>query len=406
MKSYTKHYWSAAKKILTTPEFVIFIVTFFLHAVVAVFLNMSSLSVAYGADSLSYHDWGTQIAGLLRSGQYHFDDVYPYHWYPLFVGVVYAIFGASALIGSFINGFLAAIAALFFFKILRGRGVSVRIAAWTSVIALNLYASFMFHSSLLLKESWVVVLMLVIFYLSQRMAQGKGNRGILFVGILALFIALYDLRFFIGGAVIVGVLVEWFLGASLSVRRRLIYGIPMVIVVVIAGCLLFKSELGKTMDATTFVSPETVYETRTAYARDGGSNTNIAIFKKVEDTTSSKYVLYIPGLILSSANTLLGPFPWQLPLQKYVLQIPDLVFIYAVVTIVILGLFIYRRPLRGVVPYIVTSGLVLGVIIIANDNLGAIVRQRIPAFIVLGLSAIIWAAPWLETKFFKLQSRS
>ncbi|MDB4984643.1 MAG: hypothetical protein JWM20_822 [Patescibacteria group bacterium] len=408
MKSFIKNSWNPIARFFKSPEGIVFSAVLVAHCIAIIFLNNNPIQLTFAGDQLTYHRYGTIMADMIRHGNFAFRSVYASHWYPVFVGGIYAIFGPSMLIGSLANALLASIAAVLFLKILKGFGVSNKVSVVGSLAVFILYPSFLFHTSILLKEAWLVLLTLGILYASQKLVRGEGNRFLVFSGAFVLFLGLYDLRFFIGIAAMVALLADWFFNARASVKKRFAYGIPMLIIIVASTLLLLKWDVGENNTINNYVSPESVYTTRAVYGRNGGSTVQSPIFTQtfqnvpaeVQGTPEGKpaeakgskmpsYSLSIRGTAAAFANAILGPFPGQLPRIKYLTELPDVLFIYAVI-IGALALFLTRswKAFRTMVPVIICAGVVFATIAIGSDNLGAIVRQRITAVVVCSIIAL------------------
>jgi hypothetical protein len=250
----------------------------------------------------------------------------------------------------------------------------------------------MYNSSLLLKETWIVFLILSIFYLAIKIFNKEKFNWWLFLIILFLCLALRNLRFFIGFAMIIGFLVGWFLNSKIILRKRIIYGVIMIIIFIFSTFLLTGGGIGKSASFMEYINPEFVYNLRGNYFKNGSTTTNINVVEQKTniisdstDNTSTQYNFSVNGIIKSSATIIFGPFPWQLPLKKYIIAFPDLIMMYCILFFGLVG--ILKMKLKSSILYIIPVIIIFAGLIAGVDNLGALLRYRIPAIITLSLFA-------------------
>ena len=413
----------------------IFLITLAVHMVFAAafsFVKIPMLSLT-GDDAL-YHVAAAQIATELHAGTYHLGDGYAFHWYPLFVGSMYFLFGSSIVVGLIANGVLAGFAAILFFLILREYDTPRKFAFWSSLIVMNGYASYVYHTSLLLKEAWIVSLLLFIVYAGLRMAR-LGTYSFLrqaawFMGVVAAFILLRNLRFFIGFAAMTGFFLQWFFLASSSIKKRIAWGIVMVAVVMGVAFSLADNEnspehLFKSVTILTYANFGYAEQSR-IYSGQANTATHVNVFSKVPDVPTHRadgstvppspvvitggetkaagtFTLSPRGLFVAGFNTAFGPFPWQLSFKKYMLVSPDTVFVYITAILFLLGaLLLWRKRLfRRLLPLVVTVAIILGGVAVGTDNLGALIRQRVPGVILLAVAAIVFLYALIQKKMSK-----
>ncbi len=409
MKNFYNIFFKKIKNFFSKKEVRIFFITLGLHILAVIFFALVQFGfLSNVGDHLFYFDSGKQISDLIRHGSYHWGDVYPHHWYPLFLGIVFTIFGKSIIFGTLINAFLASVSAVLFYRILRESSVSEKIAYYGSLIVLSGYASYMYHSSMLLKEAWIVALLLGIAYASIRLASGKGNRIILFGVILIMFILLRSLRFFIGFAAIIGVLTNWFVNAAMPFTQKCFRGLAMILCVTAIGIVLRGDKVIGSMTTLDALHFDFIQKTRHEFFTGGSTTTNIQIIKKIdtqpnlsqsenekpglsqsEDEKTATYKFSVSGFAMSFANSVFGPFPWQLSIGKYIPLLSDIIFIYLLMISSILGIvYMKRKQLRTIAPWLISAGIIILAVSIGTDNLGAVVRQRMPGFIIIGLIAV------------------
>ncbi len=380
----------------------IFFITFGIHLIAVIFFSLVSLDLlASTSDHIFYFESGRHIAELFKQGAYHFGDVYPHHWFPLFLGVVFYILTPSMVLGSIMNALITGLSAVLFYHILREYNVTQKISFWSSIIIMNGYMTFMFHSSILLKEAWIVTLLLGVLYVGIRLINGTMHRVYASGLLLLLFILLRNLRFLVGFGAIVGILIGWFLLAQVPLRKKIVGGVALVVCVLGISFSLHGKMIIGSQTVFDLMHIEKLQKTRQSYTNAGGSDTtatDVVIFKpKVESSEggtsesmnrSGGYTFSVSGYIRSVVSSVIGPFPWQLTAKKYLALLPDTLFIYILLGVSLWG--IVRIPWRSfkiIIPWIVTAGIIYGAIALGTDNMGAIVRQRTPAVMVIGLIA-------------------
>jgi len=304
----------------------------------------------------------------------------------LFVGIIYTIFSKSMILGASINALLISFSSVLLFNVISffNNKVNHKVIFWIVICVMNGYASLMFHSSLLLKESWIVFLMLSILYLSIKMINKEKFNWFYFLSILILFLLLKNLRFFIGDAVIGSFFLGWFLNNKFSIYKKIYYGFFMIFIVFFTIFAISKYNIKNIFDAPSIikiVQPQFISDSRSQYFAGGLTTTNIDVVKK--DLISNEYEFSLLGIIRSSFIIVLGPFPWQLSIEKYFLIIPDLFIWYLVLVIAIIGLL--KIKLKSSIIYLLPISIMFASLIFGVDNLGALIRYRIPVLIFMSI---------------------
>lgn len=372
---------------LNNKQWSLFIITFLLHEIFVLLLNTGVITIATSiSDNLSYFNYASQISSFLHLGTYTFGAVYASHWYPLFVGCLYFLFGSSVIIGASFNAILIACSAVLFYNLVISfnKNIDKNIAFWVSFFVMNGYASLMYHSSLLLKEAFIIFLILAIFnFIGKIIDEDKFNWLYFFV-ILFLLILLINLRFFIGYALLISFFVGWFLNNKFTFFQKLIYGFLMVFIIFMANFFIEENNIGKIFKSPNIiqiVGLKSISNSRVDYFIGGATTTNIDIFKK--DINSNKYKVRVNGAIESFTNIFLGPFPWQLTIKKYLLVIPDVIFCYGVLILSIIG--ILKSKIKSSLPYLISILIIIMSLVLGVDNLGASMRYKIPVIVLLSI---------------------
>ena len=371
------------KSFFLKSEVRIFLITLFIHGCAVLMFNFVHIGILNTTgDNTLYKSLAEQISQLMHAGTYHLGDVYKYHWYPLFVGIIFYITGPSMLIGSFGNALIAVGTAVVLYKLFKEYSVSEKISFWGALIITNVYASFLYHSSILLKESWIVFLLVVVIYLSRRISQGKGNR-IALVSIMAVaWILLRNLRFFIGFSAIALFFTEWFLNANNSLKKKIGYGILMLILANIITHFLSGDGLLRAPSIISLFNRGYISQIRDA-SELAFSASHIRIF----DMTG--HILW--GQVIKAFGVaMFGPFPGQLSTSRYMITLVDTLFVYGATGIVIWGILKDKLvSWKKYFPIIIAITILVISITIGTDNIGANIRQRISPVILISMLAVI-----------------
>src|SRR5689334_12879072 len=104
-----KNFWDKCKKWIYSSEGLLFLGTLVFHIFIIVLFQKGLVPVPGDfADQTTYHEHAKNIAQLLRTGSYTWGAVYPHHWYPLFLGLIYLVTGPYMIWGMIANAVLIA----------------------------------------------------------------------------------------------------------------------------------------------------------------------------------------------------------------------------------------------------------------------------------------------------------
>lgn len=414
-----KNCWDKFKKIISCSDELLFFGTLLFHIVIIILFQTGTIPIPGDfADQTTYHEHATAIARLIRSGSYTFGAVYPHHWYPLFLGVVYSFVGSHMVWGMVVNAFVIACSAILVFKIALQLGARSVVAWWTAAIVTNGYASLVYTSSLLLKEAWIVLLVLIMTYTAIRMVRLRTFSVSLFLAIITTFVALRSLRFFVALGIIAGFFAVWFICSRLVLRKRIIAGISMFICITGVSYWLTGEQFLQTVSLFDYLHPKAVHELREDYYKGGSTTTNIGVVQVatvpissqqttviepsgssniVESETAevvTQYRFSAQGLFVSAVTMVAGPFPWQLSLQKYIVALPDLIVWY--LALALASIAVVSRFSKEMLVIIIPVVIMVGGLIVGVDNIGALLRYRIPVVVLLAILAPIGVEPILD----------
>jgi hypothetical protein len=342
--------------------------------VVAHALNFDELASL--SDPATYHRYAIILASRFSEGVFVVHDIYEWHWYPIALGVWYAISTPSMVAGKILSVLLSAISSFLLYRLMRALGGTPRASFWCALIAVNVYPAFLLFGSTLVKEVFLVPLVLAALLACVRIL--KQFEPVLFFVFAALLTLIITLRFMVGEVLLVAFLISWLFAAPFPLRTRLVSGSIFVFLFGAQILALGFGLLGMGL-ASDIGRPEYIEEYRIiAYAREKtvstGSTTNIGIFEEG--------VFRATGFLYSLATVTLGPFIWQAKkITHGVAIIEGILWIGVLVPIV--ASFFGRFPSRSALPVILFSGGWLLVVALGSDNIGATMRYRMPAFLAL-----------------------
>lgn len=387
-----KFYFNKINDFLSSYVGKLFFLTLVFHIIFIILINYGIINIpSSNSDYINYHNNAIKIADLLRSGNYTFGAVYGTHWYPFFIGIIYIIFIPSILIGTITNAILISFSSVILFKIICfvNKDISKKNVFWISFLTMNASASLMYNSSLLLKDTAIIFLLLSGVYVGLIIFINNKINWFKFGLFLLIFSLLFYLRFFIAYAVLIGFFSYWFTNNNFSWQKRIIKGLIMIvfsglIVFLINNISISDSFRVKTIgnfSLIQIIKPEFIKGIRSSYFQGGSSTTNIQVVE--ENVSNGEYNFSLSAIVKSFFNTMFGPFPWQFSLKKYIFIFPDVIVWLVAFFLAIIG--ILKAKLRMTLFFIVSVGVIIAGLVMGSDNLGALLRYRLPAFVVLAV---------------------
>ncbi len=173
-----------------------------------------------GADFDLYDKIATEIAHRFSHGNFSLNGLYTEHFYPVLIGVLYMVTMPSRLIGQFFTAWLAALSITLIYVIVLEIGGTKKTAFLASILV-SIYPSYLFFGSVLLKDTLVIPLVLAGIWLTLKMA--RHFSWITFVLFFMVLTPLINLRFYIGYALMAGLICSWPLLAAMNVKKKMIY---------------------------------------------------------------------------------------------------------------------------------------------------------------------------------------
>ena len=434
---------------------VLFIVVLLLHAAAASFIYFTDFQPFSGGqgDYESYNQVAEHISYRFADGNFDVSQNIRRvsHFYPVVVASVYALLFPSMIIGQFFNVWLASLTILFLYFIIRELGGSARSGFIIGLIG-SIYPSFLFYSSLLLKDVVVVLFVLLGLYLVLRMLRHFTWQVVSLLFLVS--VVLTNFRFYVGIIFLGTFFVSWFLFSSLEWRKRIVYAAIMIplfgfIPQVAAGMgyfglkafveygnedqiAFYKEEvyspesvaqnkdiaLSQTNNDGEVFFPEPVEQSKDialpqANNKDVVSQDSkkpvVEAEKDSEDdvetigyassvdlqTSFESPIAFVSTFTESFLFVAVGPFPWQFNAARHYVVLVELVPWYILLFFIGKGIIrSFKREPRALTLLIFSLGL-LALLALFFSNFGITTRIRISAFLAL--------LPFISVAFLQLK---
>lgn len=282
-------------------------------------------------------------------------------------GVLYAIFGPSMLVvQSFSAVFGAATAPMIYFCA-KQIYVNQRVAR-LSAIAIAFFPSFIIWSSQMLKDGFIVFLlvlaMTMVFQLQKKFSYAA-------IGFLIFsLIGIMSLRFYIFYMVAAAITGSFIIGISSSTQSL----VRRTVAITIVGLALtyFGILRTATTDFETFGTVDRLQISR-QYAGVAGDSG----FAGEGDIDVSTPLGMISVLPIGFAYLILAPFPWQVSNFRQAATLPEIFLWWALIPLAISGLwFTLKSRLRNAVPVLIFTLMLTLVYSLYQGNTGTAYRQR------------------------------
>ncbi len=363
-----RHY-SEEKTLLTS----IFLAALLLRLGLGLFIHFFDLREFFGPDAWSYDVAGQRLAEIWQGLPVPDDETTKtvntseaagWGMYYI-VGVIYFIFGASILVAQSFCGFIGALTApMVYFcaeKIFHNQRV-----AKISALLVALFPSFIIWSSQLLKDGLIIFLLVCVMTMVLQL-QKKLNYPAIFLLILSLF-GILSLRFYIFYMVIVSIIGSFVIGISTSVQSI----IRNTIVIVIIGLALTYLGVIRTASSEieTYGNLERVQLSRHNLSRVAESGFG----REIDVSTPGGAIAALP---IGFVYLMFAPFPWQVNKLNQVLSLPDVFAWWALIPILISGLwYTLKNRLRSAIPILIFSLMLTIAYSLFQGNVGTAYRQR------------------------------
>ncbi len=210
--------------------YILFGISLLIHIAAVLFIYAADFQPfsGGGGDYTSYHKSAVRIADEIGQG-----NLFPSaearggvpHYFPTIIGYVYFFTIPSMVVGQLFNAFIAGVAIMLLYFIVLEISQSSRWAFGIGLLA-NLYPSFLFYSSLLLKDVLVVLFALAAALLMLRILKrfSWGSFALFYISL----VTLTHFRFYVGFVLLVTFAISWILLSRGPVKARFVYGFIMI----------------------------------------------------------------------------------------------------------------------------------------------------------------------------------
>ena len=412
-------------KVEDNKLYTLFFVSLVLHVLVVLFLQYSHFqpfSDGIGDYTIYNSEAQTALASFL-GGNFSLSGVSLTTYFPVLIAFVYFFTVPKMLIGVLFAAFLGAITAVLVFLMVKELGGSGKQSFLTGLVT-NFYASYMFYGSLLLRDIIIIPLAVFGLWLIIRMA-----KRFLWVDFFLLYLVLaaeFQLRIYIGYAVLLSFVVCFVFLSVFTLKRKIIYAL---IIIPILGFLPQISGYGYygSNFLEQYLNPKTVALYQNLYnpasplslspSVPSSSSSQVALQelqKKVRPSApvvkpASGYPVISPQPVSKGLDSsfvvnidkrspvtfvvsylkyfcyiLLGPFPWQMSSPRQYFAFLETIPWYFLLFFVAKGILgSLKSKNRLIIPLLVFGLSALVALAVYVSNFGIITRIRIPAFISL-----------------------
>lgn len=411
----------------------LFIIALLIHLGAVLFVYYTDFQPFSGGkgDYAEYDAYAKEVAERVRQGDFSLEGMETSLYYPVIIGYIYAFTISDMLVGQILNAWLIALLAVFACLIVIEIGRSEKDGFLVGLIV-SAYPSLLFYGSLLLKDAFVALLSFVaLLFILRLIKKFSLSKFLIFYIALGFLI---NFRIYVGYAVLFTFLICWFLFSGFNFKKRIKY---LIVIIPLLGFLpqFFAGQgyFGASF-LKTYLNRETItYYRETVYAPIAqpsqvppivvepdvsepakpqpscviepqlpsvlGKDSSVTIKTGFE----SPFV-FLKNTSLSFINSLLGPFPWQMKQSKHFFALLEVIPWYFLLFFIIKGIIkSVKEKYRVILPLVIFSFFVLGILALFIGNFGIITRIRIPAFASL-LCLLPFGVNWTSSskigKFF------
>ena len=425
--------------------YTLFLIALLIHLGMVFFIYYANFQPFSGSagDYSEYDIIAQQVSGRINQGNFSLQGLDVGHFYPVILGYIYTLTIPHALIGQMFNAWLVALLVIFIYLIAKEIGGSEK-EAFLAGLIVSIYPSLLFFGSLLLKDALVVLLCSIVMLLILKLL--KEFSWLKFL-ILYIFLgALFHFRIYIACAVLLTFVISWFLFSNLKMKKRLIYGIIIVILLGFLPNISNGSSNGSGYYGINFMrvfldrkmityyrellsipNPTALPAEPVATAQPPVTTakppvTTVkppVIAVKPADTASKPPVVeptkpapsafnnnastkrgrgsavtvktgfenpftFVKNSVIAFIFASLGPFPWQMRYLRHFLILPEIILWYFALFFAIKGIIkSFKLQYKVILPLVIFSLLTLGALSLFLCDFGITTRIRIPAFIFI-----------------------
>jgi hypothetical protein len=359
---------------------------FVLRVVIAAGLRQFGLNDVIAPDEGTFHANGLQFCRWLQGDTPYrvsyrlLDSIQVGYFY--FIGTIYYVIGVTPFVPVLFNCLFGALVALPVFRITRD--LHSREAARVAALLVVFFPSVLLWSTMLLRDSLVILIMLMIVVTVMELRKGLSILRIaLFLGLLMLLGTLRQYLFIMVAASAVS---SFVLGRTGRTARSLAVGVlvilGLVMVMRIAGFGLWELERASLFH----LNQRRQYN---AMVDAAGS-----IAPEVDISEPISALTWLPvGMVYFLGS----PFPWQVLSPRQIMALPDVLTWYLLLPGIFIGLLhVIRNRFRDASMLLITMAVITILYSLIEGNVGIIFRHRAqiiaPAMVFAGIGVSIRAA--------------
>ena len=203
----------------------LFLIVILIHTGAVLFIYYSGFHFGGGADFEGYNQTAIEIAQRFSRGIFSLQGISLLHYFPVLIGLIYAITLPQMIIGQLFTVWLAAFSIMLLYFTVLEIGGSKKVAFLTGLIV-SFYPSYLYFGSLLLKDTVVIPLVLAGILLSIKML--KNFTWLKFLLFFIILTGAIHFRFYVGFALMFSFIISWFLISSFKIKEKVIYGVTII----------------------------------------------------------------------------------------------------------------------------------------------------------------------------------
>lgn len=357
------------KKFITT----VFLVALALRMGFGLLVQIFEWREFFGGDAVSYDINGSNLVDIWL-GHRVINDLIAFQNDPTtgtgwgmnyLTGCIYLLLGRNIFAAQSFCAVVGAATAPMVFFCARKIYSNLRVAK-ISALAIAIFPSFVIWSGQLLKDGLIIFLLVLAMTMVLQLQQKFGYKELALL-VLSLF-GVLTLRFYIFYIVLVAVIGSFVVGMSNSDRsmfRRI-----AVIVLIGVSLLYLGVQQSASVDLTKFASLERVQSSRSNLAQAAQSG-----FGLENDVSTTEGAL--SAIPLGFTYLMFSPFPWQAVNLRQAITIPEVLFWWATIPFLIMGLrYTLKHKLRNAFPILIFSLFLTIAYSVFQGNVGTAYRQR------------------------------
>ncbi len=369
----------------------VFLVALLLRMGFGLLIQIYELRDFFGGDAIAYDTHAASLVDIWM-GRFVQNDFLTYQNDPAigagwgmyyFTGFIYFLVGRNIFAAQSFCAVVGAATAPMVFFCARKIFNNLRVAK-VSAIAIAIFPSFVIWSGQLLKDGLIIFLLVLAMTMVLEL-QKKFNWVALALLIFSL-LGTMSLRFYIFYMVIVAVVGSFLIGMSNSNKSMLR---RIAVIGLMAAALLYLGIRQKaSIELTRFANLERIQSSRRDLARAADSG----FAQDVDVSTTEGAISAVP---IGFAYLMFAPFPWQAANLRQAITIPEVLFWWAMIPFLIVGLiYSVRHRLRNAFPVLIFSLLLTLSYSVFQGNVGTAYRQRtqiqVFLFIFISVGWTIW----------------